>query len=428
MKKNKSRLFMTILATAMGCAFLIVLASVGFGLQQSIVDRIVGDRLVTAISIYGKEQEKGVSRQLTDADLDSLRAIAHVKSITYKQFIPQPFEYFSEGQALPSENMLVLDFAEETKAGLKLEAGGLPQQADEVLVGYHFGQSDEGTGQPDSAETHAWVGKTLQFDVLQLVDGKEERTAVSVTISGVKAAPGKEWQRDRTVYASPALRAQLEQIAGTRLAEMRIPASDERDAYEPPGLDTPLYYPEVEAIADKMQSVKGIAEQLREQGYYNHSIADELSQMNVMFAIMQIGLVFVGTIAILIASIGIYNTMTMAVTERALDIGIMKAIGAHPKVIRRVFLLESALIGVAGAAAGTLVAYALSMAVNWVLPVLIATFMEQTVPEDFRFSLIPAYLTALSCAISLGVALLSGARPAARATRVDVLRALRRDV
>lgn len=428
MKKNKSRLFMTVLATAMGCAFLTVLASVGFGLQQSIVDRMVGDRLVTSISVYGKEQQDGVNRQLTKENLDFLRSIEHVKSVTYKQFIPQPFEYSSDGQALPSENMQVLDFAEESKAGLKLAAGALPRQASEVLVGYNFGQSYEDSEMPDQAAVEAWVGKTLQFDVLQYVGGKQERTAVSVTISGVKAAPAKEWQLDRTVYAPVELRDQLEQIAGTRLAEMRRPATGDQEAYEPPGLDTPLYYTEVAVIADKVQQVKKIAEQLREQGYYNYSIADELSQMNVMFTIMQIGLVFVGAIAVLIASIGIYNTMTMAVTERAQDIGIMKAIGAHPKVIRRIFLLESAMIGIVGAAVGTLVAYVLSMAVNWGLPVLIKTFMEQQVPEGFRFSVIPLYLTVISCTISLGVALLSGARPAARATRVDVLRALRRDI
>jgi len=58
MKKNKTRVFMTVLATAMGCAFLIVLASVGFGLQKSIVDRMLQDSLVTKITVYPKMTEK----------------------------------------------------------------------------------------------------------------------------------------------------------------------------------------------------------------------------------------------------------------------------------------------------------------------------------------------------------------------------------
>lgn len=187
-------------------------------------------------------------------------------------------------------------------------------------------------------------------------------------------------------------------------------------------------YNEVQVIAASAAGVKEIAETIREKGYMNHSIADELKQVNLMFMIMKIGLIFVGTIAVLIASIGIFNTMTMAVTERAGDIGIMKAIGAHPSVIRKIFLLESAIIGLLGAVMGTVVSYIISIVVNAGLPVLIGTLMEEEVPEGFLFSVIPPYLAILSCAIALGVAMLSGYRPAKRATRIDVLRALRRDM
>ncbi|WP_249661852.1 ABC transporter permease, partial [Lysinibacillus fusiformis] len=73
-----------------------------------------------------------------------------------------------------------------------------------------------------------------------------------------------------------------------------------------------------------------------------------LDQMNVFFLVLKIGLIFVGTIAVLIASIGIFNTMTMAVTERTREIGVLKAIGASPKLIQRLFLMESTFIGILG--------------------------------------------------------------------------------
>ena len=72
---------------------------------------------------------------------------------------------------------------------------------------------------------------------------------------------------------------------------------------------------------------------------------------------LRAGLIFVGTIAILIASIGIFNTMTMAVTERTREIGVMKAIGADPKLIQRLFLMESAWIGIVGTVLAIAISY-----------------------------------------------------------------------
>ncbi len=63
--------------------------------------------------------------------------------------------------------------------------------------------------------------------------------------------------------------------------------------------------------------------------------------------------------------------MTMAVTERAPDIGIMKAIGANPKTIKQIFLMESTFIGLAGALIGTAVAYLISFLVNVGVPMIL---------------------------------------------------------
>jgi acetoin utilization transport system permease protein len=159
-----------------------------------------------------------------------------------------------------------------------------------------------------------------------------------------------------------------------------------------------------------------------------YSIVNEMKQINMVFTILKIGLLFIGTIALIIASIGIYNTMTMAVTERAPDIGIMKAIGAHPKTIKRIFVLESSYIGLLGALFGTIVAYGISYAVNLALPLVLERVFEEAPPEGLMLSYIPWSLTLISVAICLTVTIFSGWRPAKRATQVDVLKAMRREV
>ncbi|REK71816.1 ABC transporter permease [Paenibacillus paeoniae] len=436
MKKNKTRLFMTVLATAMGCSFLIVLASVGFGLQQSIVDKIVGDRLVTAIDIYSKDPNKHKEdTRLYDADIKDIGTLPNVKAVTYRNFIGQWMDPFIEGEQVHGDRTYQVDFKAEERAGFGLSAGRMPQKENEIVLGYNIRQQNNDQGVPSEyLDASEWLDKTIVLQVGYYEDGELKKKPIEAVVVGITEKSTKEWKMDQALYVGVDLMEQIEATTGTQNGE--LPYVQEGSTPEQiaalmgdmPKPSEKRSYNQVQVIAGHANNVKGIAEALRDKGYYNHSIADELKQVNLMFLIMKIGLIFIGTIAVLIASIGIFNTMTMAVTERAQDIGIMKAIGAHPSVIRKIFLLESAWIGIMGAIIGTVVSYGISFAVNAGLPILIQTFMEEEVPAGFLFSVIPPYLTLLACTIALGVAMLSGYRPALRATRIDVLRALRRDV
>lgn len=138
MKKNRTRVFMTILATAMGCAFLIVLASVGFGLQKSVVKEITEGGIVTQIDVYGQEtgDENGY-RQLEDKDVQAFEKLEDVKAVTTRKMLQQEGSY-SIGNYQLTTQTVVADFPAEVKAGFKLEEGRLAKGKDEVVVGYHF--------------------------------------------------------------------------------------------------------------------------------------------------------------------------------------------------------------------------------------------------------------------------------------------------
>jgi len=440
MKKTKSRVFMTVLATAMACTFLIVLASVGFGLQRSIVKDVTGDRAVTEIQIHGKQK----GEPLTDKDLDYLRSIPHVNAVTHRSYVQQPLMPTVSGtKETMGGGTVIVDFESEKKAGFKLAAGRLPQSADEVVVGYSFRERympqpektlEDGTKvveerkSSDIPPAKDWISQTIEMEMTKFEGKVEKKQPLSAKIVGVAQKPTREWMKDIDIYADRSFLDRIEAFTGMLNGAVVHPDHKEVGPDGPKKVGEERTYRNVTAVADSMKNVRDIAAEMRTKGYMNHSIADELKQVNVIFTIMQVGLIFVGTIALLIASIGIYNTMTMAVTERAQDIGIMKAIGAHPSAIRSIFLIESSYIGLLGAVIGTAVAYAISAGVNILIPVIIQSFMNERVPDNFSFSYIPLSLTLLSVAISVGVAVLSGSRPAKRATRVDVLKALRRDI
>jgi ABC-type antimicrobial peptide transport system permease subunit len=130
----------------------------------------------------------------------------------------------------------------------------------------------------------------------------------------------------------------------------------------------------------------------------------------------------IGTLALLVAGIGIANTMVMAVYERTREIGILKAIGASPGDIRSLFIVEAALIGLLGGVVGTLLGWLLGLALNRGILV----YLEwQEVPLEGTFFVVTAWLVLLALAFATVVGLLAGLYPAARAARLDPLEALR---
>lgn len=435
MKKNKTRIFMTVLATAIGCAFLIVLASIGFGLQESIVKEITEDRAVTEIEVHGKNNDDDY-QPITDKEVSELEGIKNVKAVTRHQNLQQGASYTISQYQSGGAQTVVTDFPSEVRSGFKLSDGRLPKKENEIIVGYDFVNGLEPVGTKpddlygkDGAVNQKYrykenlIGKTIQMKVVQNKNGKEEEKVIPLTVVGIGQDPGKKWVMNQNVFISSQVLSQIEQFTGTEKGAVR--SGDSAEDLSPQDQNT---YDEIKVYADNVEDVNGIVDQLDKKQYLSYSIVSELKQINMVFNVLKVGLILVGTIAIVIASIGIYNTMTMAVTERSPDIGIMKAIGANPKTIKRIFLLESSYIAIMGAIVGTVVAYIVSFGVNLALPPILAKVFNQDLPANLMFSYIPWILPIICIAICFLVTIASGMRPATRATKVDVLKALRREV
>ncbi|MBD1380208.1 ABC transporter permease [Metabacillus arenae] len=425
MKKNKVRLFMTILATTMGCSFLIVLASVGFGLQKSITDEITSQQVITEISVHGKEVD-GEAKDPGDDEIKELEETDGVKAVVRRNHIESPVEVKMNdrtGDVRP----VITNMEEELKANLSLEKGEVPKAQNEIVVGYSFAKSllteeertqlekfyenPEGNVEEPKGFEGEVLGKSVSMKVTKIKENgeKEGEKTFDFKIVGVTEEPSKDWIEDRNIYISDKYKQEI------------LSAANAENKEAP--------YTEVKAYADSLEKVEQVTNSLKDKGFVVYSITEELDSVNLFFNVFKIGLIFVGTVAVLIASIGIFNTMTMAVTERTQEIGIMKAIGAQPKVIKRIFLMESAFIGLIGSLLGVLISYGVSILANTVIP-MILTAMAGTdgMPTDITFSDIPLSLVLIAAGISIGVAVVSGLRPAVKATNVNVLSALRREV
>ncbi|HOB86302.1 MAG TPA: ABC transporter permease [Bacillota bacterium] len=432
LKKNKSRTYMTVFATAVGCAFLIVLASLGYGVQKGVVDQLLEESILNQIQIHGKWVEvDGEQKHLSlDAELVSaLEGYPGAKAVTRRAYLDQSPEIYC-GSLRGRTVVCAVHFPAEAAMGRELYAGRLPEKENEVLVGYHFNDSfqQEEEIQEEPPEIREFLGRELKLEIRQIFDGQEATETFTVKVVGIAAAPSRDWERDQRIYISEDLLDRMEAFTKTRRAHILGPETPEEERETVDLERSPRRYDQVNLYTRQVEEVKEVAARLEKEGYLVYSVLNEIDEVNFYFLIFKVGLFLVGTIAVIIASIGIYNTMTMAVTERFREIGIMKAVGAHPRVIKRLFLLESGYIGVAGALTGVALAYLVGGVINLGLPLLFDWVFGETVPAGFRFSLIPADLSAISFLICTVTAVASGLRPAAKATQVDVLQALRRDL
>jgi ABC-type antimicrobial peptide transport system permease subunit len=181
-------------------------------------------------------------------------------------------------------------------------------------------------------------------------------------------------------------------------------------------------YDEVFIRATSLNTASQIVDWLSDEGYEVESLKMMLDMANRGMIIIQTMLASVGALALLVASIGIANTMIMAVYERTKEIGILKAVGAAPGQIRVLFVLEAALIGLLGGIIGTILGWLLGKGLN----VLILEILRwQEINVQGTFFVVSWWLVLAALAFATLVGLLAGLYPAARAARLAPLDALR---
>jgi hypothetical protein len=167
-----------------------------------------------------------------------------------------------------------------------------------------------------------------------------------------------------------------------------------------------------------------VRKRITDLGFGSFSIVDQLDQIRTVFLIIDSVLGLLGGISLLVASFGIANTMIMSILERTREIGIMKAIGAEDREIKLIFFVEAAVIGVFGGVIGTLLAWGIDgvanrLAYRFILKPQGASFVD--------FFSLPPYLSLGAIMFALVVSILAALYPAARAARIDPVRALRHD-
>jgi putative ABC transport system permease protein len=177
--------------------------------------------------------------------------------------------------------------------------------------------------------------------------------------------------------------------------------------------------------ADAPEDVKEVTRAVSALGLRATSLVELIEREQFTYLLLFAVMSCIAAVALLVAALGIINTMLMSVLERTREIGVMKAVGARQSHIQAVFLVEGALIGVTGGLLGLAAGWAASLPGDAWVQSLVASRLKL----ELHGSLLvwPAWLLLGAPLFAGVVTTLAAVYPARRAARVDPVRALRHE-
>ena len=439
LRESLLRNLLTTLGIAVGVASLVAMLSLGVGLQRLASRRLKSSGLFDTIVVtsrrdlraFNREQEVSGPAPAESPGLDEaarakiaaipgvVEAYPELRFITELRFEEKPHLTMVGGLSLSAKDSDVL----EGMQGRFFSSG----QAHEVILQRTFAAELLGKGPargPD--ELHAsdvappLLGK-------QLVMRYAER---STSATGPDAASYSVISREIPLTIVGVTELDPDNMRGALRARVFLPeklleelrpmqAYDFRDSTRVTSAE-PAYSTVIARVSGAVQ-VEPVEQAIKQLGFNTFSILDATRSLRRFFAIVDLFLGIFGSLALTVASIGIVNTLVMAILERRREIGIMKAIGASDRDVRGLFFAEAGAMGVLGGIFGVGIGCMIGVAINLGTGVYLR---RQGLPAE-KIWAVPLWLIGFAVIFAFLISLVSGLYPASRAARLDPVQALR---
>jgi putative ABC transport system permease protein len=182
-----------------------------------------------------------------------------------------------------------------------------------------------------------------------------------------------------------------------------------------------MRYAALNIRAASPNAVPQIEASVTHMGFAAFSLIDVTRNLRTFFAIFDMFLGIFGSLALAVASLGIINTLVMAILERRREIGVLKALGASDRDVRKLFFAEAGVMGLAGGLFGVVLGWAIGRAIQ--LATMIYLKRQGMNPPNIWS--VPWWLVLGAIGFAVVVSLASGIYPASRAARLDPVEALR---
>ena len=381
LRRNRLRSSLTILAIAVGVAVMVFLISLGLGLEELTIGSVSKSAALHSLSIGTPNAEH---LPLTVQTLAKAGAVVGVE-----QIFPQ---LTVDGQVSLSDKIANVTVIGVDPTYLQIDqnirlTSGRMYRADDTLTMIVT------TGFLKAYKLDLNKTPLITFNLIL----NKEKFPTLPTLSEISVAGVVNADSNLSVYVP---RVWLERVIGP-------------DALPP--------YSAAKVHISNLDDIPRVADGIRRLGFRVDTVTDTVSEIKKVFHYVQITLGSLGAVAIGVASIGMFNTLTISLLERTKEIGIMKALGVRRGDIQRLFLTEAALMGLIGGLAGISLAVILQQLTVFAFT-LLAQALQGTVPQLFvnQPLIFGAFL-----AFSIIIALLTGLYPARRAMKLNPIEAIR---
>lgn len=378
LRRNRMRTVLTVAGVVVGIGAIVFLVSLGYGLQSLLISKTSNLEALTVIKVSPGKQADTV---INDSALEKFRSVPGVKAVSpLREFISlikaegesaSPVIYAVKKEYFPFEDIKI-----------QKGAGFSADNAKEVIISQSALESLKIN--PEKA-----IGMELSFEGVRQQDGKSQTTSdgsIKLKVVGVMT----------------------EKNAYVPLETLRQFSSES--------------YSSVKVKVEERNQVKEIMKTINSMGFQTTNTAGEqVAQIDNAFVVIRSVLGGFGLISLLVAAIGIFNTMTISLLERTHEIGIMKAIGGRSRDVALIFTMEAAIIGFMGGILGVASGWLLGEGINALMNFIAS--QVNGVKSDVFYT--PLSFAGIVVLFSFLISTIAGIWPARRASKLNPLEALR---
>lgn len=435
--RRKLRTFLTTFGVIIGIGALVCMIAYGKGIQKNIAESFTQMELFNYISVFtdstlsrlgvrDSQAQKGPDTDseaiLDDGALEKIKGIRGVDVVFADVRFPAAVR-FNDNEEFVLVQVLSAELASSKLMKLRSGTSYGSDEANSLIISdsllsrLKVKDFDSVLGREIAISTLSFdFGQIDPMDIASLFRGERlpfARETYTFTIAGIA---------ERMGFGGPALlRSDVFVPQGTARGLKKLPFSNLWDLFQSPS--GRKGYSLVNVKLSSPRFVDPVKTEIQNMGFRTFALMDQFEELKRGFLIMDAVLAVIGMIAIVVASLGIVNTMVMSILERYAEIGIMKAVGASDRDVKKIFFFETSIIGFLGGVFGLALGWLVSGLINYV----VNAFLTGEGIPFIQFFSFPWWLCAGAISFAILVSLVAGIYPAVRAARVDPVVALRHD-